>query len=182
MTNHTFHPQTLDPRSAGKVTRYHTWERVRDQSVGEHTWQVMRILLAIHPHASPELMRHAMFHDVGERAVGDVPYPVKRENPELKVAFDALEQSATLQMTPWGVMAGVLLTDEERNLFKLAEFIEMYEWGCDEVALGNKNAVLVRDRCLVQALTMTDQVSAGVRKSALEYIARRQKHEEKYRT
>lgn len=35
----TFHPQTIDPRRAGEVTRYHTWSRLREQSVGEHCWQ-----------------------------------------------------------------------------------------------------------------------------------------------
>src|SRR5690606_25898812 len=105
----------------------------RDQSVGEHTWQVLRIILAVHPSASRELLVHAMFHDVGERVTGDVPYPVKAEHPEVKRAFDSMEHDALLSMaTTWGAVAGVVLTEEERRLVKLAEFIEMMEWGLDE--------------------------------------------------
>ena len=182
---HAFHPLTLDPRSAGKISRYHTWERIRDQSVGEHTWQLLRIILAIQPHASPELLRWTMFHDVGERVTGDVPFPVKREHPELKRALDKMEHEALLQMaTTWGAVAGIQITDEEANLLKLAEFIEMYEWGCDEVALGNKSAVLVRDRCLAQALVLIEEalLPNETVTTAMAYIQRRQKHEEKYRS
>jgi hypothetical protein len=179
---HTFHPLTLDPRSAGKVSRYHTWERIRDQSVGEHTWQLLRIILAIHPHASPELIRWAMFHDVGERVTGDVPFPVKREHLEVKRAFDAMEQEALLQMVPWGVIAGVQITDEETNLLKLGEFIEMMEWGLDEMALGNASARLVYERCYAQAARQLGApLPSGVQTSAERYITRRLTHERKHR-
>lgn len=180
---HASHPLTLDPRSAGKVTRYHTWERIRDQSVGEHTWQLLRIILAIHRSASPELIRWTMFHDVGERVTGDVPFPVKRENPEVKIAFDRMEHEALLQMsTIWGVVAGVTITDEEANLLKLAEYIEMMEWGLDELALGNHNADIVYRRCYVQAVQMLSApLPSGVSASAETYIQRRITHERKHR-
>jgi hypothetical protein len=179
---HASHPLTLDPRSAGKVTRYHTWERIRDQSVGEHTWQLLRIILAVHPHASPELLRWTMFHDVGERVTGDVPFPVKREHPEVKRAFDAMEQEALLQMTPWGAIAGITITDEEANLLKLGEFIEMMEWGLDELALGNASARVVFERCYAQAARMlAEPLPPGVQTSAEKYITRRLSHERKHR-
>lgn len=180
--NDSFHPLTLDPRSAGKISRYHTWERIRDQSVGEHTWQVMRIILALHPEASPQLLRYAMFHDVGERVTGDVPFPVKREHPEVKTAFDSMEGEAQLRMVPWGVIAGVVLTVEERNLLKLAEFIEMMEWGLDEMALGNKNARIIFTRCLAQAQQYTrNPLPSRVHIKAETYINRRLQHEQRYR-
>lgn len=182
--HHTFHPQTLDPRSAGKVTRYHTWERLREQSVGEHTWQLLRIILAMHPSASRELLVYTMFHDVGERVTGDVPFPVKREHPEIKAAFDRMEHEATLQMaTRWGAVAGVVLADEEHNLLKLAEFVEMMEWGLDEMALGNKNAELVYRRCYAQAARMLGEpLPSGVQQWAERYIMRRLNHERKHRS
>lgn len=180
---HTFHPQTLDPRSAGRVTRYHTWERIREQSVGEHTWQLLRIILAIHPQVSRELLIFAMFHDIGERVTGDVPFPVKREHPEVKVAFDRMEHEAQLQMaTSWGVSAGIKVPHEELTTLKLAEFIEMMEWGLDEMALGNHCAELVYHRCLAQASAMlSSNLPAGVSQNASRYIHRRLDHERKYR-
>lgn len=180
---HTFHPLTLDPRSAGKISRYHTWERIRDQSVGEHTWQLLRIILAVHRHASPELLRWTMFHDVGERVTGDVPFPVKRENPELKRALDKMEHETLLQMaTTWGAVAGIQITDEEANLLKLAEFIEMMEWGLDELALGNQNAEIIFRSCCVQAAAqLALPLPSGVAASAETYISRRIAHERRYR-
>jgi 5'-deoxynucleotidase YfbR-like HD superfamily hydrolase len=180
---HTFHPQTLDPRSAGKVTRYHTWERIREQSVGEHTWQLIRIILTIHPQASRELMIYAMYHDVGERVTGDVPFPVKRERSEVKAAFDQMEHEAHLQMaTAWGVLAGVRVPHEEMTTLKLAEFIEMMEWGLDEMALGNQNAALVYRRCYAQASRMLgEELPIGVAHAAERYINRRLSHERKHR-
>lgn len=178
---HTFHPQTIDPRSAGRVTRYHTWERLREQSVGEHTWQLIRIILAIHPHASRELLVYAMFHDVGERVTGDVPFPVKREHPEIKAAFDRMEHDAMLQMSVWGVQAGVRIPHEEMATLKLAEYIEMMEWGLDELALGNQNAELVYSRCYAQTFrALDDRLPVGVRESAENYVKRRISHERKH--
>ena len=182
-TKDAWHPLCLDPRAAGYVTRYHTWPRIRDQTVAEHTWNLLRIILAIQPHASPELLRWTMFHDVGERVTGDVPFPVKREHPELKRALDKMEHEALLQMaTTWGAVAGIQITDEEANLLKLAEFIEMMEWGLDEMALGNANARLVYERCYAQAARQLGApLPSGVRTSAEIYITRRLSHERKHR-
>lgn len=181
-TKDAWHPLCLDPRAAGYVTRYHTWPRIRDQTVAEHTWNLLRIILAVHPHASPELLRWTMFHDVGERVTGDVPFPVKRENPEVKAAFDKMEHEALLQMTPWGVLAGIKVTHEEMTLFKLGEFIEMMEWGLDEMALGNASARIVYERCYAQAARMLGApLPPGVQNSAERYIMRRLNHERKHR-
>ncbi len=180
MTRH--HPQTLDPRSAGQVTRYHTWARIREQSVGEHTWQLMRILLAIWPDCPREVLVEAMFHDVGERVTGDAPYPVKAESPPLKVEMDRLENGARLAMTAWGAVARLPLDEETRVVIKMAEFIEMAEWGMDEVALGNQNAVLVRDRCWAAASEICNaRPSDDIRSRTVGYMNRRMDYEHKYR-
>lgn len=180
-----YHPQTLDVRSAGQVTRYHTWSRVRDQSVGEHTWQLIRVLLAIYPAAPRRLIIEAMFHDVGERVTGDPPYPIKAQNPELKREMDRLERGARLSMTRWGIRAPLRISDRDRAAMKLAEFIEMAEWGWDEVALGNRNAQLVLDRCLGVAretIKQPDSLPPRVAEMAGEYVNRRENHERRYRS
>ncbi len=69
-----------DPRQAGLVRRYHTWAVTRDQTVAEHSWQVARVLLAIWPDVPRHLIIHCLTHDLGERAGGDLPYPVKRDS------------------------------------------------------------------------------------------------------
>lgn len=178
------HPQTLDARSAGCVARYHTWPHVRGQSVGEHTWQLIRILLAIYPDAPRRLMIEAMFHDVGERVSGDPPYPIKAQNPDLKREMDRIEGSARLSMTRWGIRAPQRISDRDRAAMKLAEFIEMAEWGWDDLALGNRNAQLILDRCLGVARDMTkwvDLLPPRVAERATEYINRRENYERRYR-
>lgn len=183
MTQHTFHPLTLDPRSAGKVTRFHTWERLRDQSVGEHSWQVMRILLAIWPEVPRTILVHTMYHDVGERVTGDMPYPVKAERPILKNIMDRMEEDALLQMEPWGVRPTGSLSPLERAAFKLAEFIEMWEYALDELSLGNRNCALIARRCREQAVRMANEelLPAGVMTGATSYMMRRMEHEQHYR-
>lgn len=176
------HPQTTDPRSAGRVTRYHTWERVKEQDVASHTWQLLRILLAIWPDAPRDLLVAVMFHDCGERVTGDLPYPVKSEDPDLKAIMDRKEVAALGAMLPWGVPPLTLRTSHEADVVKLAEFLEMWEWALDEVALGNRCAVLIRDRCRTAASErmLALPPSSEIRKRAVEYINRRAKHVEQY--
>ena len=144
-----FDPQTLDPRSAYRVKRYHTWDVIHQQTSGEHSAQVWRILKAIWPDAPAHVLEHAMTHDIGEKVAGDPPYPVKASDPELKARLDALEEAGHLQMClPWHFPPPVKLAPLEQTIFKLAEYIEMWEYGLDELTLGNRGARLVCDRMM----------------------------------
>lgn len=137
-----------DIRLAGRVLRYHTWPHVRQQSVAEHTWQVLRILYAIWPEVPSHVVRYVMGHDVGELTVGDPPYPIKANNPVLKTEMDRIEGEAQDELFENWMLGDVPeLTETERWAFKLAEFIEMWEWGWEEELLGNRFARKVRERC-----------------------------------
>lgn len=155
------HDQTLDPRRAGQVTRFHTWPRLREQSVGEHSWQVLRILLAIWPGAPRHLLIHCVTHDVGETVSGDPPYPIKVLNVDLKQACDRIEREAHLLMSDsWRLPLPCDLSEEEKIIFKLAEFVEMWEWGVFEVGMGNSYAGLVVDRCVEGILERVEALRA----------------------
>lgn len=154
-----FDPETLDPRRAGLVRRYHTWPRINDQQVDGHSWQNIRILLAIWPDAPRRLLVYAMFHDVGEVATGDVPYPTKNLDPILQEKFDAAECEAHLAMhETFLVPKPVAISDFERLVFKTCEFIEMWEYGLHEQNLGNRYAGLVAERCLAGIIQRRDQI------------------------
>ena len=148
-----------DPRLAGEVIRYHTWPHIRSQSVGEHSWQVCRIILSIAPKYAEQLLPHAIMHDVGEIATGDVPYPVKANNKELGALFDDLEHKAIDEIcSEWNLPAPIKHWDKTlRWVFKLAEFIEMWEWGFEEEMRGNRLAELVTHRCREVIGRMLDQ-------------------------
>lgn len=142
-----------DIRLAGRVSRYHTWPHIREQSVAEHTWQVLRILFAIWPDVPTHVVRYVVGHDVGELTVGDPPYPIKANNPVLKTEMDRIEGDAQEDLfLRWMLGAVPDLSETERWAFKLAEFLEMWEWGWEEELLGNRFAIRVRERCRDVAL------------------------------
>jgi len=109
-------------------------------------------LLTIHPGASPELLRYTVFHDNGELTAGDPPYPVKLENPVFAEEHGRIEDvGLQLQIDSWGIQDIPSKKDMSHNdlwIFKLAEFIEMWEWGLEEQLLGNQFAALVSKRCI----------------------------------
>jgi len=165
-----------DPRLAGQVIRYHTWPHVRQQSVGEHSWQICRILLAIAPDHCNDLLRHAIVHDIGEVGVGDIPYPVKLENPEMGKLFrDAEQRAAEDVCNKWSIPSPVReLSYNLRWIFKLAEFIEMWEWGMEERLRGNRFSNLVEKRCKAAIDSMlADPTDVKVATLADQYIMRR---------
>ena len=166
---------TNDPRRSGQVTRYHTWPRLREQSVAEHSWQVQRILLAIWPEAPLHMLVHALVHDIGEVATGDLPFPTKMKNPGLKKIMDDAEHSAHLSMClRWGLPPPrFLLPDGEGAIFKLADYIEMWEWALDEIAFGNSLAVPVRERCYQQMMAIVPNLIPDIQVHAMRYINRR---------
>lgn len=77
----------------GYCTRWHANPDLADvrETLAEHHARVAQILLALHPSPSLALIDAALHHDCGEPAVGDVPWPAKRDNPILKAALDNAE-------------------------------------------------------------------------------------------
>jgi 5'-deoxynucleotidase len=61
------------------------------ETLAEHHARVAQIIIALHPSPSVALIDAALHHDAGEPAVGDNPWPAKRDNPELRVLLDAAE-------------------------------------------------------------------------------------------
>lgn len=125
-------------RESGLVQRYHCWRTLNRQSVGEHTWQVMRIILHIHPYASRELLVAAMFHDAAEVRTGDIPLYAKRNRPDFKASLDSLEEEALQDMLPPELNQPLSLF--EQKLLKVADLIEMGEFAREEMEMGNRTA------------------------------------------
>jgi 5'-deoxynucleotidase YfbR-like HD superfamily hydrolase len=139
----------LDTRLSGQLRRYHTWPIIGQQTVAEHCWQIMRIYCSVVDTLDPHMIQHIMFHDIGETFIGDLPYPVKSENEELKKGLDFLEQkSCYQQLEHWDAFRSVLLSDADKKLFKQIEFIEMAEFGMDQMCLGNDYGYIIANRCL----------------------------------
>jgi hypothetical protein len=149
------HNLTYDPRAVGGVRRYHTWSVLSAQSVGEHTWQIMRILLTVWPRVPRRVLVYCVRHDMGEMA-GDIPYPFKLLFPGLKHEMNKAENEVLDKMGKQiGVPEAANISAFERDVFKLCENIEMWEYALHEMNLGNKYANIIRHR-------MMDQVAKGL--------------------
>jgi hypothetical protein len=130
-------------RLAGEVLRYHTTPMHHRQTVGEHTWQCMRIYWQIWGPLPSELTTYFIWHDAGELACGDLPFPVKANNPELKEAMDMLEDEAVEKMA--GGKPNNILSAKLKIRAKACDLIDMHECGLTEVAMGNKFAQPIVD-------------------------------------
>jgi len=158
----------LDTRLAGEIRRYHTWPIIGQQTIGEHTWQLLRIYLTVTDKIDPHMVFHIEFHDVGEHTTGDLPYPVKHDNPLLHGMIDGLEiQSQLRQFEYWDGFKQTFLSDEDKRFFKQIELIEMAEFGMGQVCLGNSYGFIIADRCLKAAYERKP------RPRLIEYIIKR---------
>jgi 5'-deoxynucleotidase YfbR-like HD superfamily hydrolase len=142
-------PVYLDTRLAGQLKRYHVWPHIQPQTVASHSWNLLRIYFSITHQPDEHVVYHMIFHDIGEISTGDLPYPVKKDNPMLKEQVDLIEQKSYYrQLQYWNAYQPVVLTEEDKILVKQIELIEMAEWGMDEMNLGNSHGFIVADRCL----------------------------------
>lgn len=135
------------PRLAGRVRRYHTWPTLQDQTNADHTWHVMRIYWQVFGPLSPEVSTHLLWHDGGELAVGDPPFPTKARDPILKERYDLAERAALREIAgEMAARASAALSPTERLRCKVCDLLEMTEFGVLEMALGNTLAEpIVRD-------------------------------------
>lgn len=176
---------TYDPRVVGQLTRYHSWPRIRQQSNGEHSWQIARILITVWPDCPRKMVVHCITHDMGEMA-GDVQYPFKKRVPGLKAKMDIAERGVRDEMCMrWGMSSDhmtVKLSDYEHRVFKCLEYIEMWEWGLHEANLGNRYGETVAMRCLLEASALRDGLEptpgyADIRPAIKRYCDKRINHE-----
>jgi hypothetical protein len=137
----------------------------------------MRIMLAVRPDVSRRLLVHAVTHDVGEMG-GDIPYPGKKNDQVLKDRMEILESQIHAKMTEqWGVPRRITLDYADHRFFKMCEYIEMWEWGLHELALGNKYGQLVALRMIQAAGAICDTMDDTTQAAVKRYCDRRQQQE-----
>lgn len=152
-------------RHAGRVKRYHTWAVHHQQTVGEHSWQVARVYRALWVTPDDDGMsvvvyRYILDHDTAELVVGDPPFPVKANDPTLKASYDRLE---TAGLTKIGVSLPHL-APKFLAMIKIADLVEMMEFGMTEREMGNLLAVPI--------VVRTEQAALGIAEKRLSHAAR----------
>lgn len=117
---------------AGAVKRWHTKITIKEQDNAAHSWGVAMIVAQIAP-GDYDLLINALTHDLHESVSGDAPYPFKRDNPEVKRAFDR---------QAWDFDSDhcvpLLLKDEQVHILKWADMFELLLWVNREIKLGNQ--------------------------------------------
>lgn len=165
----------------GSVERYHTRPGLKPDTDGRHMHgvAVLCALLTGAPTVMPraELLLEALSHDLGEQAAGDVPAHVKDRLPGFRDELHELERSAR---AAFGFDWSWSLTDDERTVLELADRMDCLLWCCREVALGNRNSLLVwrRSAAALERVASTGlPVDIALRASAL-YDAIKEIHAE----
>lgn len=111
---------------AGKVVRYHAVPTVKPQNVAHHSWNVAMLLIYISDNlCSRELLVEALMHDTGEIETGDIPYTVKRDNPELKRMLHELELIARADRT---ILPATELIDADAAILKVCDTLDGFIW------------------------------------------------------
>jgi Predicted hydrolases of HD superfamily len=116
------------------VKRYHAWPTTTQQTVAHHSWRVATLLVEIFGMPRAEVLYFALWHDGGELFAGDVPYQVKVSVPGMSEMMDAAERRG-LEML--GIQLPELIP-MERAQVKIADIMEMHEFGQMEVTMGNQ--------------------------------------------
>jgi 5'-deoxynucleotidase YfbR-like HD superfamily hydrolase len=117
--------QTLD---GGRVIRYHAVPSCHNplQDVAQHSWNVIILLMHITDFkCGANLLMEAAMHDTAELMTGDIPYTVKRDNPELKKTLALLEKKHRREDTIHDEFA---LTPEEKALLKVCDTLDGFIW------------------------------------------------------
>jgi 5'-deoxynucleotidase YfbR-like HD superfamily hydrolase len=137
--------RTLDfVRRAAHVKRYHTEVVIKEQNVGEHTFNVIWLCyLLTRQHPTTALLMHAAAHDAAEHATGDIPSPTKR-------ALGIRTQVATFEaalMAEAGLNLPTL-DDHSAHILKLADALDGVLFSLREHNLGNRLInVVFRNYC-----------------------------------
>lgn len=121
-------------REASKVERSHTMPHHGSYTVGQHSFDMLTLLIALYPDCRKELMLAVMFHDFAERWTGDIPYPAKQSDGEFGKKLAQIEARV---MKALGL--DVKLDEMERFWLKGLDVVEYLLWAKEQLALGNQN-------------------------------------------
>jgi len=131
-------------REGGEVLRCHTHGSPDPTyNVARHTFNVVNLLLMLHPDPSVEMIKAAMWHDAPERMTGDIPAVTKWESPELTEALRHLENRI---MAHYGLET--FLDDNEQMWVKCCDRLELYLWASEQWVRGDNRFDFMRTKLL----------------------------------
>ena len=103
------------------LVRYHTVPlQTERQTVGAHSYAVSILLDQLWPDSSKQLILSALYHDVAEVILGDVPATAKWAYPDLRKAFEKAEDEIMKNLE-----LNFVLTKKEKDRLKMADMLEL---------------------------------------------------------
>lgn len=122
-------------REASKVERAHTLPHHGSYTDGQHSYDATMLYLALCPEPSFKVVKAILGHDLGERWCGDLPAPAKWSDTEMSKRHALLEERCLVHLG-----FDSTLTVEEAGWLKAMDTVELWLWGHEQLALGNRNA------------------------------------------
>jgi 5'-deoxynucleotidase YfbR-like HD superfamily hydrolase len=142
----------------GSVVRYHTRVGIKPDTDAHHSHGVAMLCSILagrtddgRTQASSELLMAALTHDLAEQKVGDVSAPAKRALG--MAAMLAVFEKETL--SNYQLDYEQYLTEEEALILKFADCFDGMLYCCRELALGNRNVLLIWRRYCTYAVQIT---------------------------
>lgn len=103
------------------LLRYHTVAmQAERQTVGAHSYAVSILIDQLWPDSSKQLIMAALYHDVPEIILGDIPATAKWSYPEIHQAFEKAEQKVMKELD-----LNFVLSNDEKNRLKMADVLEL---------------------------------------------------------
>lgn len=138
---------------AARVKRYHTWPVLHQETVGEHTFRVLFIYREIFELYDTDVIEYIMDHDMPEIAVGDLPFPIKKNNPVLKDEMDRIEAEHAEAMG----LPQHNISHQDKLRVKVCDLLQMWEFGKIEHRMGNMFAMAIIGDTAQAALSITQR-------------------------
>lgn len=120
-------PKLIDIFAAARVTRWHTHPRLSltHDPLDGHQGRVARIIMALHPAPSAQLLMAALTHDDGEHVTGDMPGHFKEDFSYGMEWIDEIEQQGREEL--WGNVH-INVSGENADWLRLADRIDAFMW------------------------------------------------------
>ena len=124
------------------IIRYSNVPRIKDESVGEHSFYVAAIVQKLYDKYKFDLgvaLNMAISHDMIEVYINDIPHLIKKRHPELTSLLKDIEEKEA-ENFPKCVHAGIERLQKrspETFMVKMADAIQCKQYADNEIKLGN---------------------------------------------
>lgn len=151
--------------TGASVSRYHTVDLIKSETVGHHSHGVAMLCLVIDPDVSSNVLKAALVHDLAEQYTGDIPSPAKRAL-HMGVEIENLE---TTLLNQHGIPIPKL-TYGEKVVLKLADNLHGALKCVREIKMGNTLLIPVLNRYISYAESLPLGVLDSRAKELIEVV------------